>query len=232
MNNTLQSPQTGSRSLTPNSLKNRDNLLDLRFRQLVNNRQWEQLPAAVQRRFSKRLDAGDTAVYTGITTTVRTSTAGKFLAWITRLIGGPLPYALSTGTAATVTVTEDPISGGQIWTRVYARTHQFPQVIHSIKRFQGATGLEEYIGYGIGMALKVHCSVDGIRFHSDHYFIQLGKRRLRLPRWLSPGKVLVSHLDRDAGQFLFVLQVEHPWLGELIYQEARFADLLPENGHR
>lgn len=202
---------------------------DLRFRMLVGQTQWQALPKTVQRRFTKRINTGDTTAYTGKITEVRMPVWGRLLAHITRLIGGPLPYDLHAGNAATVTVCEDATSNGQFWTRIYSRSKGFPQVIHSVKRFQGPTGLEEYVGYGIGMALQVSCNATGIHFKSHHYFLQLGPYRIRLPRWLSPGKVTVSHIDQGHGQFIFALQVSHPWLGELIYQEALFTDLYSHN---
>lgn len=202
-----------------------ENLADLRFRSLVDPEAWRRLPARVRRRFSKRLDAGATAVYAGRLVDMRTSRAGQLLVQLARLVGDPLPRGLATGTATTVTVTEDPRSGGQFWTRIYSRRSGFPQVIHSIKRFRGPTGLEEYIGFGIGMALHVTCDDDRIVFDSDHYFLQLGRWRLRIPGWLSPGRVRVSHVDTGDGRFTFMLDVAHPWAGELVHQEARFSDL-------
>lgn len=211
-----------------------DEIGDLRFRTLVGKQQWQILPPAVQKRFSKRLNNGATAVYTGVVTQTRISRIGRWLTQLTRIIGSPLPRQLSTGTTAAVAVSEDKASSGQFWSRIYGRDSGFPQVIHSIKRFAGPTGLEEYVGCGIGMALRVECSSDGIRFISDHYFLQLGKWRMRLPRWLSPGQVVVSHIDRQHGQFAFVLQLTHPWAGELIYQEILFHDLIhakPQTRH-
>ena len=76
-----------------------------------------------------------------------------------RLIGGPLPIdRASVHVPSVVTVTEDKASGGQIWTRIYGRRKGFPQVVHSSKRFAGPTGLEEYVGYGVGMTLTVQCA--------------------------------------------------------------------------
>jgi hypothetical protein len=123
-----------------------------------------------------------------------------------------------------VTVTEDVASGGQIWTRICARSDGFPQVIHSAKRFMGPTGLEEYIGCGISMALRLSVEHEGLFFRSAGYFLCLGKLRLRIPEWLTPGELTVSHTDLGGGLFRFTLEVIHPRLGVLICQSAVFAE--------
>ena len=197
---------------------------DLRFRALLGSQQWAMLPEAVRARFSKRYVAGCSVSYSGTIAECRLSRAGWLLAQVSRLIGAPLPLDRGGGAAAVVTVTEHAPSGGQVWTRVYARRGGFPQVIHSAKMFTGGTGLEEYIGLGIGIALRVQGSAEGIAFHSDHYFVKLGGWRLRLPRWLTPGALRIDHLDRGGGEFLFVLDLRHPLLGELIHQVGEFVD--------
>ena len=131
---------------------------------------------------------------------------------------------------ASVCVTEDAAAGGQFWTRVYGRRHGFPQVIHSSKRFCGPTGLEEYVGRGFGIALRVEVGDAALHFVSDHYFLILLGLRLRIPRWLAPGDLRVSHVDCNHGRFAFVLLLRHALLGELIRQTAMFAD--PIEGER
>jgi hypothetical protein len=150
---------------------------------------------------------------------------GGLLAQACRLFGAPLPLCTRTGGAALVAVSEEQRSGGQCWTRIYARPGRFPQVIHSAKRFSGPTGLEEYLGRGLGMALRVEALDDGIAFVSDHYFIELGRVRLRLPRFLTPGTTRVTHRQVAGTSFLFGLELEHPWAGRLIHQQVLFEDV-------
>ena len=123
-----------------------------------------------------------------------------------------------------VTVTEDAASGGQVWTRICARSNGFPQVIHSAKRFAGPTGLEEYIGSGISMALRLSVEHEGLFFRSAGYFLCLGQLRLPLPEWLTPGALTVSHTDLGGGTFRFTLEVVHPRLGLLLRQSALFRE--------
>lgn len=202
----------------------RGELIDLRFRALIGAEAWDGLPALVQKRFSKRLSANAVALYKGRVVRTEFSRAGWMFAQALRLIGAPLPISRDSDVPAVVSVSEDHRSGGQVWSRLYARRCGFPQVIHSAKRFAGITGLEEYIGRGIGMALRVEAMPDGLRFVSDHYFLLLGGRRIRLPRFAEPGRTVVEHHDLGHGVFAFNLALAHPILGRLVEQYAVFRD--------
>jgi Domain of unknown function (DUF4166) len=201
--------------------------IDLRFRTLLPADEWAKLPAAIQRRFSKRLANGATSVYVGEVREMYVSRLGWLLTQALRLIGGPLPTTLATNVPSVVTVTEDMATGGQIWTRLYVRRNGFPQVIHSSKRFAGFTGLEEYVGFGIGMALTISVVNAALVFRSKTYFLQIGKRRIPLPFWLTPGAIVVSHEELGGGRFLFSLEVIHPKFGLLVRQSAAFRESHP-----
>lgn len=198
---------------------------DTRFRDLVGAKDWSRLPRTIRQRFGKRLSGGDSVTYQGHVVLMRMNLAGKILANLARLVGAPLPFdASAVGQPAIVSVTEDIATNGQFWIRQYGRSTGFPQVVHSSKRFAGPTGLEEYLGYGIGMALKVETGADALFFKSDHYFLQILGRRLRLPRFLSPGRLVIGHKDLGRGQFIFSLDLKHRLLGQLIRQDALFND--------
>ena len=198
---------------------------DPRFRALLPEAQWASLPLAIRRRFSKRLANGATAVYAGEVLETWMSRCGWLLAQAVRAIGGPLPLTRSRHVPAVVTVTEDRAMRGQVWMRLYGRRGGFPQVIHSCKRFAGPTGLEEYVGCGVGMTLTVDAREGALIFRSKDYFFELFGRRLMLPKWLSPGAVLVTHAELPDGRFSFTLQLIHPRFGVLIRQMAMFREV-------
>jgi hypothetical protein len=200
---------------------------DLRFRALLAEADWHLLPPAVRRRFSKRLAGGRTMIYVGEVLETRVSHVGWLLAQIARVFGGPLPTSCDANMPSVVTVTEDMATGGQIWTRLYARRGGFPQIIHSSKRFCGSTGLEEYLGNGLSIALQVRVRGTALAFCSDGYFLRIFGRRWRLPHWLSPGVMTVTHAERSDGRFEFRLEVRHPRLGLLISQTAAFREAGP-----
>jgi hypothetical protein len=227
---------------------------DLRFRALLSDDDWLALPPSIRKRFTKRLSGGNTTVYVGEVIETQMSVAGWLLAQAARLIGGPLPVSRDAHVPSVVTVTEDAATNGQHWTRLYARRCGFPQVVHSSKRFNGPTGLEEYVGCGVGMALTIHVEAahlpekacpgpdpgceavfreghaptnNALIFRAAHYFVQLGRFRLCLPAWATPGRLSVTHAELGDGRFLFKLDIIHPRLGRLICQTAAFKEAHP-----
>ena len=200
-------------------------VIDPRFRQLLGEANWAALPPAVRARFGRKALATQTISYIGEVVECRMSRLGRLLANLCRLVGAPLPLNTDTNVAASVCVTEDAAGSGQFWTRQYCRRAGFPQVIHSSKRFAGPTGLEEYLGRGLGMALRVEALDDGIAFVSDHYFLELGRLRLRLTRLLAPGVARVTHRQVVGSSFLFGLELTHPLAGTLVRQEILFDDV-------
>jgi len=192
------------------------------FRRLLGP-DWAELPEAVRTRFARHIGAGACVSYVGEVVECRMSLAGWLLAQAARLIGAPLPLGRDTGVAATVSVTGDLDGRGQYWTRQYGRHHGFPQVIHSAKQFAGPTGLEEYLGFGIGIALRLRVADGALLFDSDHYFVRMAGMRLRIPCG-AIGALTIGHVDLGERRFAFSLDLIHPWLGELIHQTAIFAD--------
>src|SRR5579871_2238631 len=197
---------------------------DNRFRALLPPEDWGRLPVAIWRRFSKRLVDGATVVYVGEVEEAFLSRAGWWVVQGARLIGGPLPTTTKVQVPMIVTVTEDAASGGQVWTRICARRNGFPQVIHSTKRFAGPTGLEEYVGFGISMALKVSVGHDALVFASAGYALRLGRLRVALPDWLTPGELTVMHSDLGCDLFRYTLEIVHPRYGRLLRQSAVFRE--------
>ncbi|WP_324752053.1 DUF4166 domain-containing protein [Roseovarius sp. Pro17] len=198
---------------------------DNRFSALVGADKWLQLPQAIRQRFGKRVKGGDSVAYQGIVTEMNMNWAGFILAHAARILGAPLPYDMScVGQPAVVTVTEDIAGNGQFWIRQYGRQAGFPQVVHSSKRFAGPTGLEEYIGFGIGMALNVEAAEHALMFKSDHYFLSIFGRHIRLPKVISPGDLVIGHHDLGDGKFRFSLCLKAWLFGEMLSQDAVFRD--------
>lgn len=198
---------------------------DPRFEKLLGRGDWMRLPAPIRKRFGKRFRQGQSVAYQGIITDMKMSRSGWAFAHAARLIGAPLPFEKNSVTQpAVVIVTEDKKTNGQFWIRQYGRTRGFPQTVHSSKRFAGPTGLEEYIGYGIGMALKLEATEHALFFKSEHYFLQVFGRRVRLPNWLVPLNLTIGHHELGDHRFVFTLELSSKIFGQMIKQDAVFND--------
>jgi hypothetical protein len=96
--------------------------------------------------------------------------------------------------------------------------------VHSSKRFAGPTGLEERVGHGVGMTLTMEVKDDALVFRSRDYFVEFFRLRIRLPAWLTPGALSVTHAECADGRFSFTLDVVHPRFGLLIRQMGLFKE--------
>ncbi|MEM6637378.1 MAG: DUF4166 domain-containing protein [Pseudomonadota bacterium] len=219
--NLIKVPAGFERARTNAAISQRDD----RFKALLGDAAWDRLPRAIRRRFSKRLASHASLAYQGSVTGMHMNMTGRLLAFAMRALGAPLPFDhTSVGRSAVVIVTEDAATGGQFWIRQYGRSSGFPQMVSSSKRFDGPTGLEEYIGYGIGISLRLESSDKALFFISDRYFLKLSHWRLRLPQWMSPGELVIEHEELGEGQFRFSLNLSHWLLGTVIRQDAVFND--------
>ena len=61
-------------------------------------------------------------------------------------------------------------------------------------------------------------------FRSGRYFVGVGRWRVTLPAWATPGALTVRHIQESDDRFTFSLEVVHPRLGLLIRQVAAFRD--------
>ena len=197
-----------------------------RFRRLLSDADWRTLPETTQRRFTRKVAGGESLLYRGVTTHLRMTAIGRLIAQAARLIGAPLPLdARSEARPAVVAVTAHPSGDGQVWTRIYARGAGFPQMVNSVKRFSGPTGLEEHVGGGVSMSLVLAVEKGALLFCSAGYHLHVLGRRFRIPRVLAPGAMVIGHHDRGACGFDFTLTLTHPVFGVLIEQTTHFTDM-------
>ncbi|MEL6747394.1 MAG: DUF4166 domain-containing protein [Pseudomonadota bacterium] len=198
------------------------------YQRLLGAPAWRKLPVEVRNRFAGAVQGAKPKHYTGHVIETRMNRVGRIFARFAQLIGAPLPAAPGGQGPASVLVCHDETLGGQLWTRTYAAAGGFPQVVNSVKRFQGPTGLEEYVGpwrrCGLGMALRVSAPDGVLTFRSTHYFLEIFSLRLRLPAALTPGTLTITHEQLAGRAFRFTLALTHARLGALIRQTATFLD--------
>ncbi len=196
----------------------------LRYPILVGDK-WGTLPKSIQDRFLKWTQNRKVIIYQGRLLETRFSKLGRLLSNLCWLIGKPLPDVRNVRGPSTVIVRECRERNAQIWTRIYPRENNVPQVIQSIKVFEGVTGLEEMITKTIGMSLTLEAHNDRLNFVSNHYFIKLGNMRLKIPSSLTPGRLCVSHKALGPKRFRFTLSITHRFWGELIFQTAIYQEV-------
>jgi hypothetical protein len=193
---------------------------DLDLASLVGAEGWGRLPGAIQCRFAAA--HGDT-VYRGALD-LHCSALGRCFAVFSAVLGGPLTELRTNAVPAEVRVYGNG-RGGVVWERrLLASSRAAVRIVRSTKELGRHGGLVERTDGGLAMELDVFEEDGALVFRSRRYFLALGRMRLPIPSWLTPGTCRVEHRDLGAGQFRFTLSMVHPWWGRTFHQSGVFAD--------
>jgi len=185
------------------------------FVHLLGRVKWNRLRPAVQARF---LERSRPVTYLG-QAQLKASLTGQVLALVVIALGRPLP--VHTGLCE-ARIELEPIAGGVIWNRLYRKPGQPWERVRSVKRMRQGH-LHECAG-PVAMRLIVDERDGALTFTSQGFWVTALGLRLRLPDWLTPGQIVVTHEDLSPGRFRFTLTCQHPLLGPLFHQVADFDD--------
>ena len=198
-------------------------IVDNDYRSLLGESTWNDLHPHIRHRFSLEY-LHRPVTYTGVMERVYLSPAGKLLAQLCRLIGTPLALHSATDVQMHVDVYPDEKRGGIVWERHYLYRHSRPDRVISTKRIYPTCGLVELVGGGFGMYLAISVLDKAIVFRSSEYFWQIGKSRITLPTFMSPGTTTVVQKAFDDGRFQFTLDVDHFLFGKVCQQHGIFTE--------
>jgi Domain of unknown function (DUF4166) len=143
---------------------------------LLGERAWRRLPAAVRARFSEPIRRVD---YIGEFDVVRASLLGRAIAWFCTLIGTPV--VPRTGQGITAIIHVGPVDRGASWLREYQWPNGRVCRVHSTKVIGADGTLVEELPAGLRMPLEVFERHGVLHFVSLGYYFQLG-RALNLKR--------------------------------------------------
>lgn len=194
---------------------------DNHYRRLLGDVKWQNLKPEIRQRFSRKFKNDEQHTYNG-TMVVRFSFFGWLFAQVCRVIGKPLATQRGEAVPVSVTLSYDRRTEGTQWKRHYFFT-ETPEVIVSAKAVNQAGGLEEHVGFGFSMCLDLLEVNGNLEFHSSKYYWTKGSIRLRLPSIITPGRIVVKHEQVEGDFFRFSLEVNHPILGQTIYQSGVFS---------
>lgn len=197
---------------------------DDHFLRLIGPEAWQRLPEKVRHRFSQAIDSDGCIVFRGRVVATQLNAFGWILSRLAWVLRSPLPLDHGATGPAVVVVTDVPNADAQNWVRTYLRPCGRMQTVSSQKRFCGPTGLEEYLGRGVGMTLVVTEEDRCLKFQSQQFYLDFGGWRLTLPRFASPGVLTILHKDLGGGWFRFEMSLVHRLFGRMLVQRAEFQD--------
>lgn len=191
------------------------------YRALLGEKAWCRLHPAIRKRFAENTYQ-QSVTYTGMMSDVYSSIAGRALAQFCRVVGTPLALHNGRNIPCKVEVYSNGKLQGMTWDRRYYFPGGKVNRVKSTKCISPESGLIEVVGCGFGMQLKIYEQDAALFFSSTEFFWQIGRFRIAIPDFLTPGHTIVSQRAIDDRNFEFTLNVNHPILGKVFYQAGVF----------
>jgi hypothetical protein len=188
--------------------------------------EWHRLHADIRKRFDRNPVAGERLYYTGTLTEMRCSFIGKMLAYLTQpLIGGALIPASCDNFPVDIEVYSKPGNPAIFKQRIY-RLHRRKPIEFTSHMLGGESGeVFEYVGGGLGMALRLYPKDGDLHFESDGYFWQVLGFRIPIPGVLTPGKTYLVHRNEGPERFSIRIEIRHVLFGLTFMQAGEFREI-------
>jgi hypothetical protein len=181
---------------------------------------WASLPPELRRRFEA---GGETVDYHGLMS-LSCSRLGVVFAWLAKPFGGPLPATRADAVSAVVQVRA--AAGGVEWRRHFGAgvcLRTVKSVDARGRLVERAVGGNGTLG-GVGMVLRLSVEDGALVFASRSFFLSIGRWRVPVPAWLTPGVCRVEHRAIDERRFRFTMTMTHPFWGITFRQTGIFTD--------
>ncbi len=151
---------------------------------------------------------------------IRYSVLGHCFARLGRFLGTPL----APWNGANVPVEVEVVAGreGVAWRRAYNYPGRAPVVVTSEKVVASDGSMLEVVGGCLAVLLSLEARGRCLRFIGRRYQLRLGRWRLPLPLWFTPGVLLAVHRAVGGDCFTFALAFRHPLFGVTHRQVGRF----------
>ena len=199
------------------------------FRKILGS-EWSKLHPDIQQRFAKNPEPGKPLLYYGELSELRASVVGKLIGFISKpfIQGALIPYD-DSDFPVDIQVYSKAGSPNIYKQRVYMLKGRQPIQFTSYMAESERGEVLEYVGFGLGMKLKLHVVDGNLHFTSDGYFWDLLGWRIPLPGVLTPGKTYLRHCNEAPNRFNIRIEIRHVLFGTTfvqagVFQERRAAE--------
>jgi len=182
---------------------------------------WQYLGGVVRRHFDITPGTGESMVMNGRMDVHHSRLAYPFLL-VGRAVGA---LVAKRGTNVPVNVRNwcKPDSPAMHWHRTFRFPGNGSLVFTSRMEHLGGSHIIEYVGFGLGVRMRL-CEEDGaLVFTSLGYQWDLGRLRLPLPDWLFLGRAEIRETPLDDRRFRVTFSMRHPLLGETFGYKGEFS---------